>query len=1027
MRTKATLFQEEDTFYDFYSEFFSDEKEEKETASKEEKEPKEEPTIRIEVTLASNIEEGDPEDIALRSYFAHILLINDISNYRVLRASDQFDWTQPFKAREAGKFNAGLNNKTFLDALQYAYSEQGLSCMHYLTDPLRKTKIPFTEDQRKLILLLAELFGRMTEKDFKYFDLYLDKIEEERGGQKEIRIKDLTVANLSEHWFRLHYFVNFKLNALEDHSLLVKYVREESSEGKERLKYLVERLNSLSPELLKQVLAEGAYNHNSLLLANLPFKEEGFDPNELLDFIHLFQEMAIHESFKMLWKNHSIVKEEKRKYGQEKSKEFNQLFRLLSKKYQSLFEDSLDLRVKTALPFLKKVANHENLNRFKNNPGGVKVVGLLRKNTYSSLKEYVSTLSNVEFHTVMNKIYSAVNEGVSNKTMYDELPDLGKANRMDQETYKEMREVDAKQFPILADPTIDFKALSEKNWYDVHTEILALLDEKIENNLDLQNTLRTDVDTVWKLELVVEKVIEDYGIYGAAAKVVHDLQKDNADHAWWMSIGLAVLGIALGIAGFFTGGTTWAGLALLGGSVAVSAVDLYITSEEYQLRDNASNTALDAANELSAQKPDMLALVLSVIGLGIDAGALLKAISVGAKAVKEGLEIGQEAIHLKSIQEAFTAIALADEVKDVEMAAKTLFKALKEAKVPIKLSQTKFIEEIKKFVAESKKLVAHDDELLQLMKGTKFEGAKDILEGPLGLGIKRIYAYNKEAADMLIKNLDKNPKIYTQFCVEASFNKNFAATVSDLKEFVGSSKLFSAKTLDYLGNATGREGLRSLDTTINVLKRAGINGKAELASEIIRNPELRKVVDKMENPTEITRLWDEFKKAKPQSSFYDYLPSKIKRINEGARLLRKGIDQWKQLKNFQAHHIIPKELKKQYGRFLKDIGFNIEDGVQNGMMIPPNRIILDEAISDAAKTDPELAAKIEAEFKESAFHIGSHPKYTKEITTRIDKIKELYIQNGDKTEALEDLLELISDVRKAIKNGNNTSINDIKF
>ncbi|MFC7348463.1 hypothetical protein ACFQO9_17225 [Chryseobacterium zhengzhouense] len=62
---------------------------------------------------------------------------------------------------------------------------------------------------------------------------------------------------------------------------------------------------------------------------------------------------------------------------------------------------------------------------------------------------------------------------------------------------------------------------------------------------------------------------------------------------------------------------------------------------------------------------------------------------------------------------------------------------------------------------------------------------------------------------------------------------------------------------------------------------------------------------------------------------------------EGTRELRRGIGGL-QPKNFQAHHVIPRELEKTFSKFFSDIGFNIENGKINGIMVPPSDEVLRE-------------------------------------------------------------------------------------
>ncbi len=103
------------------------------------------------------------------------------------------------------------------------------------------------------------------------------------------------------------------------------------------------------------------------------------------------------------------------------------------------------------------------------------------------------------------------------------------------------------------------------------------------------------------------------------------------------------------------------------------------------------------------------------------------------------------------------------------------------------------------------------------------------------------------------------------------------------------------------------------------------------------------------------------------------------RKSEGTAELRRGIPGL-QPKDFQAHHVIPREVGAEFDDFFKKIGFNIENGRLNGIMIPPDKDVLKEAI----KND----SAVKGVFGNSAFHKGSHPDYTKQIRNKIKELQD---------------------------------------
>ncbi|MBM7419447.1 MULTISPECIES: AHH domain-containing protein [Chryseobacterium] len=141
---------------------------------------------------------------------------------------------------------------------------------------------------------------------------------------------------------------------------------------------------------------------------------------------------------------------------------------------------------------------------------------------------------------------------------------------------------------------------------------------------------------------------------------------------------------------------------------------------------------------------------------------------------------------------------------------------------------------------------------------------------------------------------------------------------------------------------------------------------------------------------------------------------------EGTKELRKGIGGL-QPKNFQAHHVIPRELEKTFSNFFSDIGFNIENGKINGIMVPPS----DEVLR-VAKLDVDIP--IGNEFDDYARHLGSHPDYTRIIEEKIIKIERDF-RKGALTEekAYQKLIDITNSAKNAIKNGNGSKVNDLIF
>jgi Domain of unknown function (DUF4157)/A nuclease family of the HNH/ENDO VII superfamily with conserved AHH len=141
---------------------------------------------------------------------------------------------------------------------------------------------------------------------------------------------------------------------------------------------------------------------------------------------------------------------------------------------------------------------------------------------------------------------------------------------------------------------------------------------------------------------------------------------------------------------------------------------------------------------------------------------------------------------------------------------------------------------------------------------------------------------------------------------------------------------------------------------------------------------------------------------------------------ESTQALRRGIPTHLQAPNFQAHHVVPRELRAEFDSFFRSIGFDIENGARNGIMVPPDLATRTAAIT----ANPSLASH----FGNSAYHLGSHPLYTSRIERELITIRTA-LTRGTITEAqaLGRVDAMIGRARTAISNGGGTALNNITF
>ncbi|WP_295721202.1 DUF4157 domain-containing protein [Mucilaginibacter sp.] len=144
-------------------------------------------------------------------------------------------------------------------------------------------------------------------------------------------------------------------------------------------------------------------------------------------------------------------------------------------------------------------------------------------------------------------------------------------------------------------------------------------------------------------------------------------------------------------------------------------------------------------------------------------------------------------------------------------------------------------------------------------------------------------------------------------------------------------------------------------------------------------------------------------------------------MRESTAELRRGIAGL-QPGSFQAHHVIPRELRTTFQDLFDRVipPFNIEDGLRNGIMVPPDAATL----ADAVLTNPNVATQ----FGNSAFHLGSHPNYTLLVETRLTSIRSsLHAGAITPSQARVLIDDLIRDARASIRNGAGVSLNNIVF
>ena len=87
----------------------------------------------------------------------------------------------------------------------------------------------------------------------------------------------------------------------------------------------------------------------------------------------------------------------------------------------------------------------------------------------------------------------------------------------------------------------------------------------------------------------------------------------------------------------------------------------------------------------------------------------------------------------------------------------------------------------------------------------------------------------------------------------------------------------------------------------------------------------------------------------------------------------------------------------KFDDLFKKLKFNVEDGARNGIMLPPNKELLDDFVKQMTKQGKSVDAD---EFIKRALHEGSHYKYTDRVREELSKLRKEVNKVSDFTEEI---------------------------
>ncbi|MCL4298020.1 MAG: DUF4157 domain-containing protein [Anaerolineae bacterium] len=212
----------------------------------------------------------------------------------------------------------------------------------------------------------------------------------------------------------------------------------------------------------------------------------------------------------------------------------------------------------------------------------------------------------------------------------------------------------ALKFPIMWSKDYIPGSLSEVS----SDEMARLTGQWAQNVLDniaaTRKNIADDTIKVWDMPEVYPATFQDLGISESSflgTTVLNYIRDKNSD-AFWLGVARAALGITAGLIATFASG----GLALVafGVGAGLGAWQLIDDVNSFRAESSAEQVALDdpIIADISVNEPNLLPVVLDVIGLGLDVGGIVGALRTSARALSASGDITEFANRTRRLVEA---------------------------------------------------------------------------------------------------------------------------------------------------------------------------------------------------------------------------------------------------------------------------------------------------------------------------------------------------------------------------------------
>jgi hypothetical protein len=673
---------------------------------------------------------------------------------------------------------------------------------------------------------------------------------------------------------------------------------------------------------------------------------------DVMQFITLFQQKAMQKTYLMLDENLAVLEEQESKFSnlvevgnlvefvQSYAGNFNAVNDLRAETIQRFFEIELhgESQAQQDLIWAMETSSYEEL---------VKELYKKSQEGRDALNEYLKVKGPVNIPMALAAIVArkhSLKPGEHHRSSpYDFVEQVNRdysgliqATAVDAALYSEIRRaaIDA-GFPIIADLQTPLRLLTYASENNVNLIVLkkaisALISENKENNGEMRENLAEDPSKVWTLTPVLQLLKEELDITeGTNADIIlNDIAAEvNFDQAM-VGLALGALGIVLAVAGFVTGGSTWSALpgVLTAAGVAISGYDLYREIELYNFEEEARNTGIGEASQLSQVDPSLFGIILASIGLIIDVASIGKIVSSATKVGKGGsaldrmAELFGDPALAKEFDAPIAKVArVADEVraglksqKELEESAEAVFDLLQK-RLPVRKGVTKaeFVEDLLSNIKEGQKIT---NEMAAAFSevGVKMEDIPHVVR----FGYQKLFAHDPEAFSDIVKLMSIDPVRIQKLGVLMLKNDEFAASVAQLYRMDGLASKEMQKIIKYY-SASGSQRWYDLPKALEVITESGLSDSKKIA-EILTSSHFRNDILALADPAELKRLADAHAASGTKTSFFDYYMSN--RYREGAVVEVKSGTSGNWVRSLNEHPLVPNTTYKVDGYIYRTDG-----------------------------------------------------------------------------------------------------------